>query len=190
MTSHIHIPDDIKRLYEVHDYRHAAAILACEFPAEAAEVYQVLRASRFTANQVKKPGRDERGISREFSKLLRPLGWTEGELTVKLIVDDEEISADTHRIDYLKNKIAFDLECDGKDRTFDQDLSAFQIFFDYYRISLGILVAQSQEWNTGLFHKHGANIMCLEKLLSRQDSGRSGGCPILIFGITTRLLNR
>ena len=37
MSKHEHIPNDLKDLYEIHEYRHAGAILACEFPEEAAE---------------------------------------------------------------------------------------------------------------------------------------------------------
>ena len=121
------------------------------------------------------------------------MGWAEGKLKAKLIVDDTEITSDTHKIDYLKNKIAFDLEWNSKDQTFDRDLYAFRAFFDYHRISMGILVTRSQELNPyfrklGLFQKYGASTTHMGKLLPRLNAGRSGGCPVLVLGITTRLL--
>jgi hypothetical protein len=79
MPDHTHIPEDIQEVYEIHDYRHAAAILACEFPEECRDVYQVLRAFRFTEEQIRKAGGNESEIPKEFSKILRPLGWTESQ---------------------------------------------------------------------------------------------------------------
>lgn len=106
---------------------------------------------------------------------------------------DEEVTSDTHKIDYVKNKIAFDLEWNSKDQIFDRDLYAFRAFFDYQRISLGILVTRSQELDSyfkrlGLLQKYGASTTHMRKLLPRLKAGRSGGCPVLVFGITTRLV--
>ena len=38
MNWHKYIPEDIAELYEVHDFKHAAAILSQEFPTEFEEV--------------------------------------------------------------------------------------------------------------------------------------------------------
>ena len=38
MSFEKYIPDDILDLYEVHDYKHAAAILSNEFPSEYSEI--------------------------------------------------------------------------------------------------------------------------------------------------------
>ncbi len=195
MLGHIHIPADIAELYEVHDYRHAAAILACEFPDAAEQVFQALRSFRFTEEQILIAGGNESQIPKVFSQILRPLGWKEAKLNAKLVVDEEAISTDTHKIDYIKDRIAFDLEWNSKDQTFDRDLYAFRAFFDYNRISLGVLVTRSLELN-GLFQKlkihkkYGASTTHIGKLLPRLEAGRSGGCPVLVFGITTKLLSR
>jgi len=37
--------------------------------------------------------------------------------------------------------------------------------------------------------KYGASTTHMGKLLPRLEAGRNGGCPILVFGITTKLLN-
>ncbi len=145
MSKHEHIPEDLQELYEIYDYRHAAAILACEFPDECQEVFSVLRSFRFTKDQILKGGGNESEIPKAFSTILRPLGWKEGQLKAKFIVDEQEVTSDTHKIDYFKNKIAFDLEWNSKDQTFDRDLYAFRAFFEYHRISVGILVTRSQE---------------------------------------------
>lgn len=85
-----HIPEDIRDLYEVHDYKHAAAILASEFPAEFDELMGALRQFRITIADVKA--------------------------------------------------------------------------------------------------KYGASTTWMGKLLPRLDAGRGGGCPLLVFGITPRLI--
>lgn len=195
MPDHLHVPHDISELYEVHDYRHAAAILACEFPDAANQVFEALRTFRFSEDHLLAAGGNESQIPKLFSQILRPLGWSEAKLNAKLVVDDEAISADTHKIDYMKDRIAFDLEWNSKDQTFDRDLYAFRAFFDYNRISVGVLVTRSVELNA-LFHrlgihaKYGASTTHIGKLLPRLQAGRSGGCPVLVFGITTRLLAR
>lgn len=193
MSTHEHIPADLQRLYEIHDYRHAGAILACEFPNEGQEVFETLRSFRFTKDQLLKGGGNESDLPKIFSSHLRPLGWKEAKLKAKFLVDDEEVTSDTHKIDFIKNRIAFDLEWNSKDQTFDRDLYAFRAFFDYHRISVGILVTRSQELDPffrqlGIYHKYGASTTHLGKLLPRLRAGRSGGCPVLVFGITTKLL--
>jgi len=36
------IPDEIQRLYEIHEWRHASAILSHDFPAEWKDILDVL----------------------------------------------------------------------------------------------------------------------------------------------------
>ncbi|MBI2924135.1 MAG: hypothetical protein HYY24_00325 [Verrucomicrobia bacterium] len=192
---HKHIPDDVRELYEIRDHRHAAAILACEFPAECREVYDVLRVFRFTEEQILQPGGSESEIPKEFARILRPRGWEERQLNAKLVVDEQVVSSDAHWIDFLKNRIAFDLEWNSKDQTFDRDLYAFRAFFEYGKISLAILVTRSQKLDPlfkklGVYQKYGASTTQMGKLLPRLNAGRSGGCPVLVFGITTRLLKK
>jgi len=199
-----YIPAEIAELYEIHDYKHAAAILANEFPTEAREVFKALLKFRFTEEEVKKPGGNETDFPKKFSKILRPMGWVEDTLKAKVIVDGKEISQDTHKVDYLKGRIAFDLEWNSKDQTFDRDLYAFSSFFNYDRISVGVLVTRSNDLDPffaslGEYKgaggkikqykaKYGASTTHMGKLLPRLDAGRNGGCPVLVFGITQRLL--
>jgi len=204
-TQSPHIPRDIQELYEIYDYRHAAAILKSDFPNEFNEICDVLREFRFSKENVTKPGGNESDIPKEFSNLLRPKEWEEKKLTASLVVDKiEVVSSDTHKIDYIKNGVAFDLEWNSKDQTFDRDLYAFRTFFEYKKISVGILVTRSNDLDDyfeslGKYtdvhgkerkykDKYGASTTHWKKLIPRLESGRSGGCPVLAFGITTRLL--
>lgn len=199
-----YIPSDIASLYEIHDYKHAAAILKHEFPREFDELCHALRTFRFTEDHVTAAGGNESGIPKVFSQILRPLGWEESQLEAKHIVDDVEVSHNTHKVDYLKGRVAFDLEWNSKDQTYDRDLYAFRAFFDYSKISVGVLVTRSNELDPyfnslgdytdkyGTVRKYrakyGASTTHMGKLLPRLNAGRNGGCPVLVFGITPRLL--
>lgn len=200
-----YIPKDIAQLYEIHDFKHAAAILSNEFTDEFSEICAALRKFRFSTDDITKAGGNESKIPKTYSKILRPMGWLESQLNASLMVDDREIRHDTHKVDYLKGRVAFDLEWNSKDQTYDRDLYAFKSFFDYDKISVGVLVTRSNDLDPfftklGSYtdkngkerlykSKYGASTTHMGKLLPRLTSGRNGGCPVLVFGITPQLLD-
>jgi CRISPR-associated protein Csd2 len=200
-----YIPEDIASLYEVHDFKHAAAILRNEFLEEFEEICFALRNFKLPVEDVKESGGNESKIPKKFSELLRPKGWEEKQLTAKLIIDEEQqIDYGTHWVDYYKNRVAFDLEWNSKDQTFDRDLYAFRAFFEYNKISLGILLTRGSDladwfgtlgsytdkYGTERHYKgkFGASTTHMGKLLPRLNAGRNGGCPVLVFGITKKLI--
>lgn len=163
----------------------------------------------FTTKQVKAPGGSESAIPKTFSQILRPLDWVERQLTAKLVIEEDglrqkEVSHDTHRVDYVKGRVAFDLEWNSKDQTFDRDLYAFRAFFDYEIISVAVLVTRSSDLDPyfaslGRYRdrygtereyksKYGASTTHIGKLVPRLAANRSGGCPVLVLGITRALL--
>ncbi len=189
-----YIPSDISENYEIKDFRHAAAILAHEFPAEFDELCEALRKFKITKTDICKPGGNESTIPKKMSAILRPLGWEEKKLQARMIADDIEVHQDTHKVDYLKGRVAFDLEWNSKDQTFDRDLFAFRTFFEYDRISVGVLVTRSNDLDMlfeelGVKKKYGASTTHMNKLLPRLKAGRNGGCPVLVFGITQKLVS-
>jgi CRISPR-associated protein Csd2 len=199
-----YIPEDIQQKYEIYDYKHAAAILYTEFPEHFSDVCTVLRNFTISKSDITSRGGNESNIPKKFSDILRPMGWEEKKLHARVIVDDNEISHDTHLVDYMKGRVAFDLEWNSKDQTYDRDLYAFKSFFDYDKLSLGILVTRSTDLNiyfTDLgtyvaedgtekkyMAKYGASATQMGKLLPRLEAGRNGGCPILVFGITRKAI--
>lgn len=95
---------------------------------------------------------------------------------------------DGHNIDFVKGKVAFDLEWNSKDQTFDRDLLAMRTYFDCGLIEVGVIVTRSAELNDvfselGIKAKYGASTTWLGKLETRLNSRRNGGCPILAVGI-------
>lgn len=188
-----YIPKDIMNLYEIYDFKHAAAILKNEFTKEFEEICGALRSFRFTEKDVLDPGGSESAIPKKFSDILRVIGWNETKLNAKIIVDGNEFAHDSHYVDYLKGRVAFDLEWNSKDQTYDRDLYAFRAFFEYNKISVGVLVTRSNDldpWfkKLGIYSKYGASTTQMGKLIPRLNAGRNGGCPVLVFGITTKLI--
>jgi hypothetical protein len=194
--------DEVRALYECYDYQNCAAILTIELPELFSEVCGVLLSFRFTDAQILAPGGNESDIPRSFSDVLRPLGWTERQLTTQLVGNDEPVSSDTHKVDYVKEQVAFDLEWNSKDQTFDRDLFAFRTFFQYRAIAAAILVTRSNDLDAyfaslgstidkygterEVKSKYGASTTHMRKLLPRLDAGRNGGCPVLAIGITQK----
>lgn len=206
-----YVPQDVLERYEVHSYRNAALILSEAHPVEFGELMDALRAFSITTEIIAKSGGNESDIPKLVSKVLRPLGWHEttiqADLLVKLLWREPGLSVrgraiteaksreitkarflDGHKVDYVKGKVAFDLEWNSKDQTFDRDLYAFSAFCQCGVIDAGVLLTRSESLNVvfksmGLMTKYGASTTWMGKLLYRLNAGRNGSCPVLAFGI-------
>lgn len=195
--------DQVRTLYECHDHQHAIAILTLDYPELLLEICDVLLAFQITVESIKKAGGNESDIPKTLSQQLRPLGWQERQLNAQLMVDGDTVQADTHKIDYVKDQVAFDLEWNSKDQTFDRDLYAFRAFFEYHKIAVAVLLTRSLSLDdvfrelgsytdpkTGdtkrYLSKYGAATTHMGQLLRRLRAGRSGGCPVLALGITPK----
>ena len=166
---------EIAELYEVHDFKHAAAIISNEFPDEFDELCKALLKFRFSTGNILASGGNESQIPKLFSEILRPMGWSEKNLEAELNVYEingrdgkvlkSSINHGSHKVDYLKGRVAFDLEWNSKDQTFDRDLYAFRAFFEYDAISVGVLVTRSNQLDP-LFRITSYNV-CYTKLLRK-----------------------
>ena len=195
------IPEALLNKYEIHNFNHAAEILSQAYKNEFIELISVLEAFHISVSDLMVGGGNESAIPKKFSALLRPLGWQEvkisGNLQVNLRKRNPSTSPDQfviedfidgHNIDYVKGRVAFDMEWNSKDQTFDRDLYAFRAFYECGVISCGVIVTRSEKLNPvfnqlGIKKKYGASTTWIGKLLPRISSGRSGGCPLLVFGI-------
>jgi hypothetical protein len=235
------IPEDIRKRYEVYSYRNAAVILSEARPSEFADLLKALREFKLTTKMIRTAGGNESEIPKLFSNTLRPLGWHEtvvqGDLRVKKTWREQvgevqtgplkgrptfkpqsdvvwrEKYLDGHKIDYVKGKVAFDLEWNSKDQTFDRDLYAFSAFFQCGVLDVGVLVTRSESLNPVFrslgdalkkdgvtvdhapsgkarqtYQKFGASTTWMGKLLYRLNAGRNGGCPVLVVGITPQCI--
>lgn len=211
-----YIDPDIQPKYEFFDYGHALEILHGSFHEEWKEIQAALRQLRLTLEDISKAGGNESPIPKKFDDVLYPYGWREIRISGDLIVkkyprqtaqrrgrfssepfETETIKGyiDGHNIDFLKNKVAFDLEWNSKDQTFDRDLLAMRTYFDCGLIDVGVIVTRAEELNDifkdiGIMAKYGASTTWMGKLLYRLDSRRNGGCPILAIGIKKECIGR
>lgn len=80
------IPADIRALYEIHNYRNAAQVLATGCPEEFKEIIEGLRAFRLTLADIRKPGGNESDIPKRISGLLRARGWMETRIKGDLLI--------------------------------------------------------------------------------------------------------
>lgn len=209
------IPNDIREKFEFYSYGHAWEILKEAFPEEWAELLRCFGELQLTIDDIRQAGGNESPIPKKFDDVLYPLGWREIRISGDLIVKKyprqtaqrrgrfaaEPFEVDTisgyidgHNIDFLKNRVAFDLEWNSKDQTFDRDLLAMRTYFDCGLIDVGVIVTRSEELNdvfrtvldergVPLLRKYGASTTWMGKLTYRLDSRRNGGCPILAVGI-------
>ena len=209
-----YIRSSLLERYEFFSYGHAIEILNEAYPEEWGEIQDCLERFRISVKDLKTAGGNESPMPKKFDELLYPNGWREIRITGDLLVKmyprkanqrgrfsekpfDEKIITGYiygHNIDFVKNKVAFDLEWNSKDQTFDRDLLSMRTYFDCGLISVGIIVTRAEELNdifkvvnddTGksLIKKYGASTTWMGKLIYRLESRRNGGCPILAIGI-------
>lgn len=209
------IPEEIRRKFEFYNYGHALEILMEAFPGEWRELLDCFKRLQLTIEDISVAGGNESPIPKKFDDVLYPYGWREIRISGDLIVKkyprqtaqrrgrfaDEPFEVDTipgyidgHNIDFLKNRVAFDLEWNSKDQTFDRDLLAMRTYFDCGLIDVGVIVTRAAELNDvfrvtvdkhgePLLRKYGSSTTWMGKLTYRLDSRRNGGCPILAVGI-------
>lgn len=156
------------------------------------EICDALREFRFSRAQLTESGGNESEIPKTYSRLLRPKGWVERRLSASLVVDSEIIQQDTHKIDYVKGRVAFDLEWNSSDRALDRNLFEVRKFYDYDRISVGVVLTRSEGLGqsfraSAANKKSGPSTVHMGKLRKSLDTGRVGGCPLLVFGMTEKL---
>ena len=214
-----YIAPDLLEKFEFYSYNHALEIITQAFPAEWSEIVDCLRQLRITTDDLRESGGNETKIPKKFDDVLYPRGWREirisGDLHIKFYPRQAEQRGrfsqepfeekvipgyiDGHNIDFLKNRIAFDLEWNSKDQTFDRDLLAMRTYYDCDLVSAGIIITRSAELNDifktiydydgktrqwkPILRKYGASTTWMVKLTYRLDSRRNGGCPILAVGI-------
>ena len=223
VLSDVFTPAFLER-FEVHSYRNASRILASACPEELRELVETLMAFEIRTEDVVRPGGNKSLIAKSMDDLLFPKGWHESRIQGDLIVQKTTVAPnpayaeenrrrsepktisidkfykidgfiDGHKIDFVKNRVAFDMEWNSKDQTFDRDLYAVRTFYECGIVDAGILLTRSKSLGplfaeigsrvaiSNFKSKYGASTTWMGKLLYRLDAGRGGGCPVLAIGI-------
>lgn len=182
------VPDDLRQLYHVDEWRNAAGVLATACPAEWQEIIDVLRAFRLRRSEIVAAGGAKSPIARQIDGGFYARGWQEKQFSTAIKLDDDLFESPTHKIDCLKGKVALEVEWNNKDPFFDRDLNNFRLLFELRAIDVGVIVTRGSELQAifkslGKGASYGASTTHRDKLLPRINGGSGGGCPVLTFAI-------
>jgi hypothetical protein len=186
------IPGNIHAGYEIHEWRHATAILRYEFPGEFKDVVDVLGSFRLLKSYIDTGGGRKSQVSAFIDSELYKRAWVEKRFDTKMLVDGVPLESPTHGIDCFKNRVALEIEWNNKDPFFDRDLNNFRLLFDLRVVSVGVIITRCDELqmvfdSLGRGKSYGSSTTHMSKLLPRIEGGGGGGCPTLIFGIRQNL---
>ena len=209
------LPDFIRMNYEVHEWKHACAILAADFPNEWQDIIEVLTSFRLKKGYIVAKGKNKSLVSAAIDLAFSQRGWREMSFgtTVTIqpkarlrgvilaqdqsgraesVTDSSTYDSPTHNVDCFKNQVALEIEWNNKDPFFDRDLNNFRLLFDLRVISVGVIITRCDELQTifnrlGRGKSFGNSTTHMSKLLPRIEGGGGGGCPLLVFGIGKNL---
>lgn len=187
------LPQFIRENYEVHEYKHACAILHQDFPEQWNEIMEVLTNFRLKESDIMAPGGRKSPIASAIDDRFYEMGWHEKEFKTKIVIDDVEKDTPTHKVDCVKGRVALDIEWNNKDPFFDRDLNNFRLLFDRDAISVAVIITRCSDLQDvfnrlGKGASYGASTTHMRKLLPRIDGLGAGGCPVLVFGISKSLV--
>ncbi len=186
------LPQYVCEHFEVHEWKHASAILKNDFPNEWNDIVDMLLQFRLEKSWITTPGGRKSLVAMALDSFLYARGWLEKEFSTSIIVDDLAMDSPTHKIDCYKNRIALEIEWNNKDPFYDRDLNNFRLLFDLRAVSVGVIITRCDELQDifaalGRGSSFGNSTTHMSKLIPRIEGGSGGGCPILVFGIKKSL---
>lgn len=186
------LPKSITDNYEIHEWKHASAILSSDFPQEWADIMALLEQFRICKSWITVGGGRKSKVAEEIDSFLYNRGWREKQFATSVKVDEFVADSPTHKVDCYKNRIALEIEWNNKDPFFDRDLNNFRLLFDLRAISVGVIITRCDELQEifnqlGRGGSFGASTTHMSKLLPRIEGGSGAGCPILVFGISKKI---
>jgi hypothetical protein len=186
------LPQFIRDTYEVHEWKHACAILHNDFPEQWIDLCELLAQFRLKKSWITVGGGRKSKVSEDIDSFLYRRHWVEKQFDTQILVDGLANQSPTHKIDCFKNRVAVEIEWNNKDPFFDRDLNNFRLLFDLRAVSVGVIITRADELQDvfdelGRGPSYGASTTHMSKLLPRINGGSGGGCPILVLGITKQL---
>jgi hypothetical protein len=136
------LPEEILDKYEVHEWKHACAILQGDFPNEWNDLIDLLMNFKFCKSWVFEGGGRKSKVSEAIDTFLYGRGWKEKKFETSIKVDENTIESPTHKVDCFKNKVAIEIEWNNKDPFFDRDLNNFRLLFDLRAVSVGVIITR------------------------------------------------
>ena len=185
-------PEFIRTRYEIHEWKHACAVLKQDFVGEWDDIISVLTAFRLYKSWIVNPGGRKSRISQFIDSYPYQRGWTEKEFHNEMVVDGNRTDTPTHKVDCFKHRVALEIEWNNKDPFYDRDLNNFRLLFDLRAISVGVITTKCDDLQNifnelGRGASYGASTTHMSELLPRIEGGSGAGCPLLVFGISESL---
>jgi len=192
MTTLNLVPDDLRSLYHVKEWRNAAGVLATACPDEWNDIQRILRNFRLLKSEILTAGGRKSPISGRIDQQFYSSGWLEKKFETRISVDEHEFASPTHSVDCFKGRVGVEVEWNNKDPFYDRDLNNFRLLFDLRVMDVGVIITRATELQ-GIFKtlgkgdSYGASTTHHTKLWPRLEGGGGGGCPVLTFAITPAL---
>lgn len=182
------LPEFIRNNYEVHEWRHASAVLSADFPGEWRDLIEVLTDFRLYRSEIAVPGGARSLVAHRIDGHFYDLGWREKKFDTEVVIDGQEFASPTHKIDNFKNRVACELEWNNKTEFYDRDLNNFRLLFDLRAVSVGVIITRASHLQAvfdelGRGGSYGNSTTHMDKLVPRLQGGSGGGCPVIVFGI-------
>jgi hypothetical protein len=186
------LPEFIRTNYEVHEWKHACAILTQDFPDEWRDICEVLTEFRLRKSWLTVGGGRKSKVSETIDSALYDRGWIEKKFDTEILIDEQAVESPTHQVDCFRNRVALEIEWNNKDPFYDRDLNNFRLLFELRAVSVGVMITRCDELQSifdglGRGASYGASTTHMRKLLPRVLGGGGGGCPLLVFGISRKL---
>lgn len=190
-TVHL-VPEDLRAIYHVKEWRNAAGVLATACPGEWQELIAILRDFRLLKSEIITAGGRKSPIADKIDHQFYRFGWREKKFDTRIIVDDHEYASPTHSVDCFKGRLGVEVEWNNKDPFYDRDLNNFRLLYDLRVIDVGVIITRATELQAifkdlGKGDSYGASTTHHTKLWPRLEGGGGGGCPVLTFAITPAL---
>ena len=192
MTPIPDFPDHIKQRYEIHQWRHASAVLHSDFPHVWNDIVEVLSEFTLRRSDIITPGGGKSPVAVWLDRAFAQRGWRKKSFDTQIVVDGVPTKSPTHEVDCYKDGVALEIEWNNKDPFFDRDLNNFRLLFELRTVSIGIIITRCDELQAifdglGKGRSYGASTTHMSKLRPRLEGGGGGGCPVLVFGFRRSL---
>lgn len=181
-------PGFIRKNYELHEWRHASAVLRADFHEEWDDIVAVLTKFRICKSHITVGGGGKSKVSASIDRAFTSRGWQERKFQTQIRVDENIIDSPTHKVDCFKNGVGVEIEWNNKTEFYDRDLNNFRLLFELRALNVGVIITRCDELqeifdSLGRGTSYGSTTTILSKLLRKMEGGSGGGCPVLVFGI-------
>ena len=178
-------PESICKNFEIHEWRHASAVLRTDFRNEWDDIVEVLSAIRLRKSHITVGGKGKSKVSGSIDQAFTDKGWRERKFTTQIRVDETVMDSPTHKVDCFKNGIGVEIEWNNKTEFYDRDLNNFRLLFDLRAVNVGVIITRCDELQAifdelGRGDSYGSSTTILSKLVRKIEGGSGGGCPIFL----------